>query len=901
MASSNIIVSADFGSLPTYVYPAGYDQAKLGLGPLMMQANDAGNEGDWIGPTPVNVIRPVETPLIMPAVMPDAITWSSTYDWVILADGAANSTLRRFALYTFNKTTRVNPWSFVGAITCTTPINAGSYANKGHRVSYAIYTTGTISVNNNSTSVTGSGTTWANDRIFAGSRIGFGTSDPTAVTKWYEISPTAAPTNTGITLTQAYLGANLAGANYVIEDLRILYVATNTTAANAGLYMVAGIRFENFTYGAFTVGAAGGVADRLRGVFWLSDGGASTNTICQTYAGIAIDARTDWTHQTAYCFDSTANARIQVVNFRAAMTLTSGRDSNSGSTTWQYNTGNQAIVAGAGVNALVLCTPGDGGGPRSGTKSLFFVTSTRWYSAIVSNVTTGSTTFLAVAGGVTEQPPGNSGLGSGATVTYTQSGTGLNTITASPVAAGTGYPPSTTIYLAVGGKGTGATANITATDGVITAVTMGAGGSAYPASATVNLYVTGGGGNGGIVSGSTNGSGVFTSIGTVVDGGTRYATTATAATSSGSTAGGGIVSAATNAGGAVSSFGTTPVVPGERYPGTTGAATTSCTLFAATGALNSIAYDSVMDRFIIFTTAMRHYVTKYCEAGCPWERIVFQDLKQINPSTMDGSAAVYPSGLTLPITGCSLDGMTYLTTTGLTNVTNFLYNVTLAADWEYTTASNCRVVLPVMDTSEFATFVAGYFNTIGVIGNPINWASGRTGTNLGLEPGAVRMSYRTSGISDDSGAWTLLDYSGLLGITATATIQVMLEFRTCIGNVSSGRVTRIAIEGSAANDTHFQFSVSYSDVATSKFAWRYCAAFDGTVPLLYIRVYDGITAALILSDDSVTQDGTWEKSTDGSSWGAFDTNDRTNETTYLRWTPVSDLGNVNALPVLGLS
>jgi hypothetical protein len=904
MASSNLAVSTTFGEFSTYVYPAGYDQTKLGLGPLMMQACDDygchGTEGHWVGPIPINVVRPIETPLQMPGVMPDAFSWSSTWDYIIVADNAGVSTTRRFGLYSFNKTVRMNPWGFKGAITCTTPINAGNYTNKGHRVSYEKYTTGTIAVNNASTTVTGTLTLWADNRIFAGSRIGFGTTDPTAVTTWYEISPTAAPANGSITLSQPYYGANLSGASYVIEDLRILYVATNSTAANAGLYMVAGIHLGLFAPDSFTVGAAGGAADRLRGVFWLSDGGVSTNTICKTYAGIAMDTRTSWTNQMVYCLDSTANARIQVVNFRAAMTLASGRDTNSGSTTWNYNTGLQSITGSAGTNALVLCTPGAGGGPSSGVKSLFFITTTRWYSAIVANVTTGSTTFLAVAGGVTERPPGNAGgNGSGATVTYTQSGAGLATITAAPVAAGSGYPLSSTVYLAVGIKGTGATVNITATDGVITAVVMNAAGSGYPASATVSIYVTGGGGNGGIVSGSTNGSGVFTSIGIVVSGGTNYTTTAGAATTSGGV--GGIVSATTTAGGAISSFNTTPMSAGERYPGMTGAATTSCTVFANTGALNSIAYDSVMDRFMIFTTAAKHYITQYREDGGQWDRIVLQDLKQINISTMDASAAIYPSGLSLTVTGSSLGGMTYLTTHGTTNITNFLYNVPFAADWEYTSASNCCVVLPVMDTSAFATFVAGYFNAIGIIGNPAFWMSGRSGTNLGLEPGAVRMSYRTSGISDNSGVWTLLDYSGLLGITATATIQIMLEFRMCTGNALPARVTRVAIEGTAAADTHFQFSTNYSDVATSKFAWRYYAAFDGTVPKLYISVYNGITNALILSDDSVTQAGTWEKSTDGSSWGAFDTSDRTNETTYLRWTPVSDLGVVNAWPILGLS
>ena len=897
---ANLATSTDFGSLSTYVYPGGYDQTKLGLGPLMMQANDAGNEGKWVGPTPVNLIRPIETPLAMPIVMPDAVSWSSTYDWVIVDDGAAVSTTRRFGLYTFNKTVRTNAWGYVGAITIATPINAGNYTNKGHRVSYEKYITGTIAVNNASTSVAGTGTTWAANRQWAGCRIGFGTTDPTAVTTWYEISPTTAPLDSTITLSSPYYGANLSGASYVIEDLRILWVATNSTAANAGVYMTAGIHFGMFSNNASTLGATNGVADRLRGTFWLGDSNAATNTVCQTYAGIAIDSRVDWTHQTAYALDTPAGqSRIQVVNFRAAMVLTNGRDIANKTATWQYNTGQQAITGTGGIHDLVLCTPGAGGGPRSGTKSLFFVTTTRFYSVVASGITDGSTTFLTSAP-ATEQPPGNSGGGgSGATVTYTQSSAGLGTVTAAPAAVGTGYPPSSTVYLAVGIKGSGATANITATNGIITAVTMGGGGSSYPTSATVKLYVIGGGGSGGIVQGSTNGSGVFTSIGTVVSGGTNYITTAAASTVSGGV--GGIVSATTTVGGAISAFGTTPMVVGERYPGMTGAATAICTCFVATGTLNSIVYDSIMDRFLIFTTGLRHYVTQYREDGGQWDRIILLDTKQLNISTEDLTAAIYPTTLSLAITGCSLSGMTYMTTHGTTNITNFLYNVPFAADWEYTGTSNCRVVLPVMSTTSFATFIAAYANIIGVIGNPMLWTSGRTGTNLGVESGAVRMYYRTSGISDNSGSWTLLDYSGSLdGVTVTSSIQAMLEFRTCTNNAMPARVTRVSFEGTPNSDTYFQFSIGKSNVSAAQFVWRYCVAFGGTVPTLYVRLYNGATNALLSTDNSVTKAGTWEKSTNGISWDVFDVNDRTNETTYIRYTPAATSA-VNALPVIGLS
>jgi hypothetical protein len=920
--ATDLAVSTDFGSLSTYVYPGGYDQTKLGLGPCMMQANDPGNEGKWVGPIPVNVARPYESSGAsnVSGICPDAISWSSTYDWVVLADNATATTTRRFTLYTFNKTVRTNPWAYVGFITATPP-TGNTHVVKGHKISYEQYTTGTCYIANGSTTLNGSAgtTTWADSRIFAGSRIGIGSADPTQITTWYEIS--SITSNTVIVLTQNYTGTTIGIGSpvpYVIEDFRILFVSTNGTVTSSGMFMVAGLRYELFSYAGTTIVTAN-ATDKVRACYWFSDGGAANNSNCQQYNGLAIDARVDWTHQNAYALDTTGNtnARVQVCNFRAAMSLATGRDSNDKSHCWLYSTGQQAVTGGSTnpTQSLVLCTPGVGGGTRlNGTKSLFFVTTTRFYGLAVSGITDGSTTFLTATTPATEIPPGNTGSGTGATITYTQSGAAISSVTASPAAGGTGYPLSSTIYLDVGGiAGSGGTFNTTVdANGAITAATRNAAGSSYPGSSTITLFVRGG--TGGVIQHTTAGGGTLNSgSATIITGGSGYAATTGNATST--TGFGGIVTATTNGSGVVTDFGTTPVVAGYNYPGATGATTANCSTFAATSLMNALAYDSVMDRFLIFTTsagAIRHYVTKYREDLGAFDRIILLDPRQINQSTEDGTTAIYPTTLTVALSACCLGGMTYLTTHGTSVASNFLYNVPFAADWEYAAAtvgaatgiSNCRVVLPVMSTSAFTSFVAGYFNSVGVIGNPLTlWVGGRTASNLGVEPSAVRMYYRTTGISDNSGAWTLLDYSGLMtGVTGT-TIQAMLEFRVCTNTGLPGRVTRVGFEGIASTtDPHFQFSIGKTELANKKFVWRYATAFGTTVPTLYVKLYNGVTNDLLVSDDSVARAGTWETSTNGTSWDTFSTADRANETTYVRFTTTSSaVDNVNVLPVLGLS
>lgn len=752
---TDLAVSVKPGSLTTYSYTGvsspDYDQNKIGLGPCMIQANDSGNEGKWVGPQPIWVARPVETGLLVPNIMPDGVRWSTsasvgTYaskslDWIVFADNAAASATRRFTLWTFNRATSGNPWSLAGSIVVTLPFQGtqGTYTNRGHEIIYATYTTGTVSITNGTTGLTGSTTAWNTTRQFIGSRIGFPATagDPTTVPQWYEIS--AIGSDTSITLTQNFAQATLSGANYIIEDLRIVFTVVNgTTAANSGMFMVAGIRYENFTPGGFTISAAT-TTDKIRACYWLSDGNATSNTTIQAPGGIASEDFSSWTSQRVYMLNAPAGqSQFQVTNIRAAMTLTAGRD--SAASTFLFNTGQQAVTGTVSTaNCLILCTPGAGGGPRNGVQSLFWVTTTRIYSAITSGVTSTSTTFQS--GVMVENPPGTS------------------------------------------------------------------------------------------------------------------------------------------------------------------------TTYALTAALNSMCYDNTSDRFLILTsgaTSFPNYFTEYREDAGQINRLIMLQTRRTDQTTEDSSVAIFPISLLAVGYGTFLNGMCYFCTTGTSATTNLIYNIPLGADWEYATVSNSRIVFPVMSSVGFSQFIAGYANTVGVLGGTPNAATfGRTGTNLGQEPNAVRLYYRTSGISDNSGSWTLLDYSGDLStVPASNSIQLMAEYRTATFTCLPGRITRVSVQGSgSAMDGHFQASQSLSSAASKQFSFRISDAFGGTIPTLYIYIKDGVTGSLLVSDNSVSQAaGTWEKSTNGGgAWGSYNSTDRANETTYIRFTPTSIADNVNALAYIALS
>ncbi len=77
------------------------------------------------------------------------------------------------------------------------------------------------------------------------------------------------------------------------------------------------------------------------------------------------------------------------------------------------------------------------------------------------------------------------------------------------------------------------------------------------------------------------------------------------------------------------------------------------------------------------------------------------------------------------------------------------------------------------------------------------------------------------------------------------------------------------------------------------FAWWFDTAFGSTVPTLTVRLYDADTGGLLLTDDTATPSlGTFEKTTDGTNWVAYNDTDRVNSTTWIRYTPSSLADNI---------
>jgi hypothetical protein len=325
----------------------------------------------------------------------------------------------------------------------------------------------------------------------------------------------------------------------------------------------------------------------------------------------------------------------------------------------------------------------------------------------------------------------------------------------------------------------------------------------------------------------------------------------------------------------------------------------SANTFAASSLMNSIEYASIIDKFLIAvnstTTPFRSYLTQFRTDAGQFDRVWGWDNRQIDQSAANSDLTPTPSYSGAAYSLWSEGGMCYIATIGTTALLNRVYAFPLAADWEYTSSSNSVLILPVMTLSNVSKFTNIFVNSSDVIG-------GKTGLNLGLPPEPFRISYRTSGISDNSGNWTAVDYTGEISVAGSSEIQVRIEFRTMGTSHIPARIHSVCVlYEEYVTDSHYQFSVTKSSASSKQFAWRFSTAFGSTVPALRVILYDAVTGGLLVDDNTGSPTGTFERSTDGSNWSAWTNADKGNETTYLRYTPASLADNINVRPVLTLN
>lgn len=415
------------GSLDQVAIGGAYDATKINRGKHTGQFNlGAGPVDKFVGPAPVGVANIFEAPLAIPANFVHPVQITNDLFWIFGSDGASAAATRRVQLWTFVPST--NTYSLQGAVTLNFP-TATNHTVRGFRAILENYTTGTVGVSG--TAVTGSGTSWATG-LSVGSRIGFGSTDPTQITTWYEIS--AIGSDTSITLT-ASAGTVSAGTAYVIQDLMLVHANTNATATNGGLFVTKGLRWDDFQNPAKTIAAATTV-DKVQATYWLKDAATVTNT---AIGGCALGDRDNWSQQYIYATNgATTSLVLYRYNIRAPLTPVSGAFVLTGSD--MVITGAQAVTGNISQsNNGRVATLQHGAG--NGVPSLYLLTSSRILRVPLANVTAGNTAF--VADSMSEVPPGgattNSSLGTSPFTSMDVSASLDKLVIAGTVSSGTIY------------------------------------------------------------------------------------------------------------------------------------------------------------------------------------------------------------------------------------------------------------------------------------------------------------------------------------------------------------------------------------------------------------------------------------------------------------------------------
>jgi hypothetical protein len=390
MATISVIVGATGSTTPI----TSYDSTRWNLGTLIKQFTGASPTDRYIGPHKTALARPFEESTAFQLLHLDSFSWSSRYDWVFgLESSAAASATRRIMAYQYDRNT--SSYSWLGFITVTLNTST-AHTLRGFKMSYYTHSTGTVDVSG--TTVNGTSTLFQDQRIAVGARIGFGTTDPTQVTQWYYISGITNNTTLTITLSAGIISA---GTSYVIEELRSVITTSNATVANGGLFVTKGITINDFTPVGTTIAASAAGTDNLKLTYWLKD---ITPTITNTApGGAAIDSntQTNFNGLTHSLFVLDTNNRCYRYNLRANNTIASGVMSVTSSNI--VTTGVQAHTGTLGqVNNGIIKTVNHGSG--NGVKSLYYITTTRFYRADVNNITQGNITWQS--DNRTEVPPG---------------------------------------------------------------------------------------------------------------------------------------------------------------------------------------------------------------------------------------------------------------------------------------------------------------------------------------------------------------------------------------------------------------------------------------------------------------------------------------------------------------
>jgi len=777
-----------------------YTSSITSIGTLLRQASGSNVEDNFISTKPAAIVNIPE--LFTGATsqqMPHIYKWSNNIYWIFVTQVAAAAT-RQVVLFEFNSTTQAI--SYKGFVTVAGTTILGNRTTRALRAFVYEHTTGTVSTTGASTTINGSSTGFQSERIAVGARIGFGTTDPTQVTTWYEI--TAITNDTTLTINSPVTLSG--GTSYVIEEIRIAIGATNATVVNGGVYLVKGLNYDTFTPSGTSLVEATTV-DNIRASYFLTDGFFSGSLGSQTFT---LPAST------------TATASFTA----SAHGLTNGDTIVLTST-------------GAVPTGLTLTTT---------TATVYYVVSASTNNFNVSTALNGAPVITT------------GGSNTGTHTMHHYASRNIAALAADDMVSFTDHP----LYVVSNIGGVASTIlkyNIRAALtvgalGTVPNIASGTSPSAFQLK-TSTLAVTG-------APSQTNSGRVFT----VAHGPASGSKSVYFATNS-------RIYQCPISNITAASVNWQPNVMQEVPPG--GLSGGAGTTYTVLGTMAQVDYSSTIDRIFVTNTGGRFgvYVGQFTTDNTAFDKLIGTNLNRVRVS---GTPAGATDGL-FPQAVMSIwteDGWMFAVPSITTAAINWLYVFPFGADSFYESISNQYVITPKLATPNATKLYSVYVDHMEYAGT----------YGLGFPVETYRLWYRTTGIDDNSGAWTEIPVGAdLTNVAPGDYIQFKIAFDIMGEICVPTRIYSIAVlyeDGS--QDSHYEPSLTKSSAQNRQFAWRQIISWGGTIPNLRLRLFNTANGATVL-DDTVTANtyGTWEYSTDGTNWSAWSSSADTIGN-YIRYT-----------------
>lgn len=182
---------------------------------------------------------------------------------------------------------------------------------------------GYITVSGNT--VTGTNTKFNSSGFSAGSRIGFGSTNPETITEWYEVASIIS--DTSLTLTETLSKIYPPNSPYIIEE--VIMISSNYWNTNpfnlGGVYITKGMNFTFMKHNNTVPFAT--TVDRVRATYRIINPG--TNLIINGWSLAALPKASNNEHIFYVLIEQGNTMRIACFNAKAPLTLTAGESTSA--------------------------------------------------------------------------------------------------------------------------------------------------------------------------------------------------------------------------------------------------------------------------------------------------------------------------------------------------------------------------------------------------------------------------------------------------------------------------------------------------------------------------------------------------------------------------------------------